>query len=125
MPGPICPCLGPCSHSDLQHAVGTHEVVINEDIEATLRAVTNGSPCLSITIENNYATPARARRRGCVCYKQKGSYEFSERLDHDDLDQTPRHAILQPREVSTTKRKVSQRELLSEINVQKENTARL
>jgi hypothetical protein len=31
----------------------------------------NGSPSLSITNENNYATPARARRRGGVCYKDK------------------------------------------------------
>jgi hypothetical protein len=125
MPGPTCPCLGPCSHSDLRQALGTSEAVINEDIEATLRAVANGSPSLEITNENNFAAPARARRRGGVCYKEKGSNEFSERLDLGDLNQTQRRAILQPREVSTTKRKVSQRELLSEINVQKEKTARL
>jgi hypothetical protein len=125
MPRPTCPCTGPCSHNDPRQALGTNEAVINEDIEATLRVVANGSPSLAITNENNFATFARARRRGGVWYKEKGSNESSEILDLGDLHQTPRRAILQSLEVSTTKRKASQRELLSEINVQKEKTARL
>jgi hypothetical protein len=61
-----------------------------------------------------------------VCYKEKGLNKFSERVPvPGDSNETPRRAILQPREISTTKRKVIHRELLSEINVQKENTAML